>query len=372
MPRAPRRPHLWIRAELSPEETRTPLVPLDAQVLIEAGFQITVERSPYRVFRDEAYQQVGCALAPQGSWRESLTQCFILGINPLPEENGPLKHRHLFFGQANKGLGRSTGLFKRLSAGRGVLLDLDHLTDDSGNRITSMSYWAGFVGAGLAIQAFVAQKEGRSLGPVSPFGKAADFVKWVKEPLKRLEEAPKFLILGSSGRVGRGAQDFLRAVEITGTKWDRERTGSGGPVPQILKFDVALNGIASKTPGAPLLTREFLARDRRLSVIADVACDVGNPSNRFPLTETIGSFEKPVERIFEDPSFDLIAIDRLPALLPRESSDDFSSQLAPLLEELPQAMSEIWERVEAQFREQMKQAGRRQSADDRRSKASSR
>jgi saccharopine dehydrogenase (NAD+, L-lysine forming) len=352
------RPHLWLRAELSPEETRTPLVPLDAQALIESGFQITVERSPYRLFRDEAYQQVGCSLAPQGSWKESLARCYILGLKELPDETGPLKHRHLFFGHAYKRQQGSIELFKRLAEGRGVLFDLEQLTDEGGKRIASMSYWAGFVGAGLALKTYVEQQENRTLGTIAPFAKAAQFVHWVKEPLKALGKSPKFLILGSSGRAGQGALDFLRAVEVAGTRWDRAQTGAGGPFPQLLKFDILLNGTASPTPGAPFLTQELLKRPRRLAVIADVSCEVGNVSNRLPLTETYGSFAQPVQRLFDEPVLDLVAIDRLPALLPRESSDDFSSQLTPLLEELPNPTSEVWERVELQFRQQVKLAGR--------------
>jgi saccharopine dehydrogenase (NAD+, L-lysine-forming) len=49
-------PHLWLRAETKPMEHRASITPSAAKTLLDAGFKITVERSPERIFDDEEYE----------------------------------------------------------------------------------------------------------------------------------------------------------------------------------------------------------------------------------------------------------------------------------------------------------------------------
>lgn len=49
--------HLWLRAETKPMEHRAALTPAIAKKLIEAGFQITVEKSDQRIFDDQEYAE---------------------------------------------------------------------------------------------------------------------------------------------------------------------------------------------------------------------------------------------------------------------------------------------------------------------------
>lgn len=50
-----------------------------------------------------------------------------------------------------------------------------------------------------------------------------------------------------------------------------------------------------------------------------------------PIYDTTTDWTHPVRRIREEPALDLIAIDNLPSLLPREASVDFSAALLPQL-----------------------------------------
>ena len=51
------RPQLWLRAEKKPFERRAGLTPTAAKKLIDAGFEIFVERDEQRIFRDEEYEK---------------------------------------------------------------------------------------------------------------------------------------------------------------------------------------------------------------------------------------------------------------------------------------------------------------------------
>lgn len=48
---------LWLRCETKEFEHRAALTPTTAKKLMDAGFKITVERDPQRIFKDEEYEQ---------------------------------------------------------------------------------------------------------------------------------------------------------------------------------------------------------------------------------------------------------------------------------------------------------------------------
>lgn len=74
---------------------------------------------------------------------------------------------------------------------------------------------------------------------------------------------------------------------------------------------------------------------RRLTVVSDVSCDVTSPCNMLPIYSSTTSWAEPVRRLREGPPpLDLIAIDNLPSLLPREASVAFSTDLLPHLKSL--------------------------------------
>jgi saccharopine dehydrogenase (NAD+, L-lysine-forming) len=48
---------LWLRCETKPFEHRSALTPTTAKKLLDAGFKITVERDPQRIFDDTEFEQ---------------------------------------------------------------------------------------------------------------------------------------------------------------------------------------------------------------------------------------------------------------------------------------------------------------------------
>lgn len=48
---------LWLRCEKKEFERRSALTPTTAKKLIDAGFDITVERDPQRIFDDEDFER---------------------------------------------------------------------------------------------------------------------------------------------------------------------------------------------------------------------------------------------------------------------------------------------------------------------------
>lgn len=335
---------LWLRAEESQAERRAPLTPQDVEVLIENGTEVTVEKSAHRIFSSRAYAKVGAKLASAGEWRTAPRETVILGLKELPRESTPLHHTHVYFGHAFKGQPDGELLLRRFAEGGGQLLDLEYLVDARGERLAAMGYWAGFVGAALGVLSWVLRRRGKVLPPLESFASSDQLLRrLLVEP-----NLPDLLVIGARGRCGAGAVDLVRALGLSHELWGREETQRPETTSRLLEFGVAVNCVENAEPRVPLLTPEALAGKRRLSVLSDVTCDVGNPCNLFPLSDTGTTVEQPVREVA--PGFDLIAIDRLPALLPFEASRDFSAQLLPLL----LGAKEVWERARRTFEDHLR------------------
>lgn len=107
----------------------------------------------------------------------------------------------------------------------------------------------------------------------------------------------------------------------------------------------------------------MLDKKKELTVICDVSCDATNPNNPIPVYYGSTTFDKPLINIktagyslsyFSAP-VDVIAIDHLPTLLPREASNMFAKDLLPTLLALKdRKASPVWNDAETLFNEKAK------------------
>ncbi len=345
--------HLWVRAEQRQNEARVGLTPDGAASLLARGYQVTVEQSPTRAIAIDEYERAGCEIAPQGSWPEAPEDAIIFGLKELPDDGSPLVHRHIMFGHAFKGQHAGRVLLERFEAGGGTLYDLEYLVDEDGRRVAAFGYWAGFAGAAVTLKAWLAQQAGGICGPVSTYpGKDALLAELAGE-LGDLPR-PSALVIGALGRVGSGAADLCEAMGVAVTRWDMEETASGGPFGEILAHELFFNCILARPDTPVFVGPEALEASRKLRVIGDIACDPDSDYNPVPLYDTATTWQAPVVRVADDPVLDIMAIDNLPSMLPREASEDFAAQLLPSLATLANLEGGVWARAEATFQEHMK------------------
>ena len=304
-----------------------------SRLLLDAGFEVTVEESRQRVFTDDEYAAAGATVVGEGTWTEAPEDAYVLGIKELPDEPESLRHRHIYFAHAFKGQEDARRTLERFRRGGGRLLDIEYLTGEDGRRVVAFGYWAGYVGAALG----VLQVAGSLTAPLAPMAK--------DELDAELELAGKAgadellaLVTGARGRSGRGAQQALTTAGMPMTLWDREETRDLHKQ-ALLGHDLLVNCVVTHTPTTPFVEQADLGRERRLRVLADVTCDVTGPTNMLPVNTSITTWEEPVRRLdggSRDPdrsstAMEVIAIDNLPSLLPREASEGFSADLAPHL-----------------------------------------
>jgi saccharopine dehydrogenase (NAD+, L-lysine forming) len=267
----------------------------------------------------------------------------ILGVKELPDDGLPLRHRHIMFGHAFKGQGAGAELLRRFREGGGTLLDLEYLTTDTGRRVAAFGYWAGYAGAAVSLLALTAQP-----GPCPPVDAWPDQGALLAA-MPRFDGDASALIIGAKGRVGQGVADLCRSCGISPTLWDMAETAHGGPFPEILDHTLFFNCILAG-PGTPVFVPPAtLTAQRKLRVIGDVACDPDSGYNPVPLYTAATSWATPTIRVAQDPLLDIMAIDNLPSLLPRESSLDFAGQLLPHLIGYDDDSTGVWGRAEAVF-----------------------
>ncbi|MEV6573411.1 saccharopine dehydrogenase [Streptomyces sp. NPDC051577] len=344
-------PHLWMRHESRPTERRAPLTPSDAGHLVRAGLRITVEASEQRVFPLADYAAAGCDTAPTDSWLTAPDEAYVLGLKELPAGPGApvLRHRHIYFGHAYKGQAGAAELLTRFTAGGGALLDMEYLTDEAGRRVAAFGYWAGYVGAALA----VLHRRGLLTAPLRPTDRPA-----LDALLASGAGAPgsgaagadgTALVIGALGRSGRGACDALTTAGFAPTRWDLAETRDIDRA-ALLGHDLMVNTVLTTTPVPPFLTKGDLDDPgRRLSLVSDVTCDVTSDCNVLPVYDETTTWEEPVRALTAGGApLDLIAIDNLPSLLPVEATIAFSAELAPQLRRLTD-WDGVWARALSTF-----------------------
>jgi saccharopine dehydrogenase (NAD+, L-lysine-forming) len=347
-----------MRHETRQTERRAPIVPDDAGRLVERGVTVSVEESAQRVFPTEEYAAAGCRIVPAGSWAGADADEIIVGLKELPSLPAALVHRHVYFGHAYKHQEGARDLLGRFAAGGGLLLDIEHLVDSDDRRLASFGYWAGYVGAALAMLHF----RGLLDAPLRPHDKE-DLDRALRA--QSADPAARVLVIGALGRCGQGAVDALAGAGLNATCWDLAETRVLDRA-VLLAHDIVVNTVRITRPSLPFLTHADLELpDRRLSVICDVTCDVTSACNMLPIYERVTTWPEPVLRLRggERP-LDIIAIDNLPSLLPKEASVAFSAELSPLLLDVNSLGSLMWRRCAGAFANARRSTGLGKEAAD--------
>lgn len=365
-----------IREYKSPSDFRVPLPPKYCRELLDKFPQIdlTVERSPDRSYKNEEYEALNINLVDDISDRDIL-----IGVKEVPKNRLIPNKIYFFFSHTHKKQVYNRALLQTIIKKNIRMVDYECLRYENGKRVIGFGRFAGIVGAHNGVQAY-ANRTGKFAIP--PAFAMKDFQQ-IKEYYKRLDFPTFKTIVTGEGKVAHGALETLRAMgikEVSPTEYladnDNEavfthlcykdfyeRKSDGGfdkkefyaqPELYICPFekyyettDLFINGIFWKNINPVYFTAEEMKKENfRISVIADVTCDISKPAAKKPtasipstlaatvIKDSVRGYDVHTKEFtypYQAQTVDMMTIDNLPNELPRDASEDFGRNMVDLV-----------------------------------------
>ena len=378
------RPSLGIIKEgKTPPDARVAFTPEQCRMLLNNGWNIRVQKCPYRCFSDEEYCSLGVPVVDDVSDADIL-----IGIKEVPVYQLIEGKTYFFFSHTIKKQAHNSVLLKTILEKRITLIDYEVLTDDSGERLIAFGRFAGIVGAHNALYTYGKRTGLFDLPRMNSFLHYSDARQFYKSLI-----LPKIqIVLTGKGRVSNGAADVLRDmgfVEVSPadfinvkheagvfTQLDCKsyvKKNDGAEFEKIeyyqhperftmdfMKYlrvaDIFINGIYwDKRSPAFFELNDISRSDFYTSVIADITCDIA-PDSSVPVTIKASTIAEPVFgfdrssltecKPYSQDSIDVMAIDNLPNELPRDASETFGEKfISTILPELMLDQSKILDRA---------------------------
>jgi hypothetical protein len=355
-----------LRETKNPPDRRVPLTPPQITALQKAypNVQFFVQPSDYRCYSNEEYEYLDIPL------KEDLRDCDILmGVKEIDRRTFIPGKTYLFFAHVVKKQPHNHSMFKEIAEKEISLIDFEYLTTERGQRVVAFGRHAGIVGAYNGLRARGIETNKFKLKPAYQCRDLDEM--WAGLRLIELKPGLKILITGD-GRVANGAIETLNIANIVQVTPDdylnREfnvpvfcQIGPGhytrhkgglefsfkhftkNPADYESTFlpftrvtDILITG-HYWDPRSPIF---FSGEDMknagfRISVIADISCDINGP---IPSTIRSTTISDPFYAYnphlgIEEPAFSrssnitVMSIDNLPGELPRDASLAFGKQL---------------------------------------------
>jgi saccharopine dehydrogenase (NAD+, L-lysine-forming) len=355
-----------LRESKNPPDRRVPLTPPQIIALEEQYpyVEFYVQPSDIRCYSNEEYEYLDIPL------KEDLHECDILmGIKEVDRRTFIPGKTYFFFAHVGKKQAHNREMFREMAVKNISLIDYEYLTTDKGDRVVAFGRYAGIVGAYNGIRARGIRTNMFRLKPAHQCHDLDEM--WAGLRLTDLPTGLKVLVTGR-GRVANGAMESLSVCnlvqvepeEFLNREFDVPVVCQIGPeqytkhkggqpfsfahftkhpgqyesafLPFTKVTDILVTGHYWDPESPVFFTKEDMKRpDFRISIIADVSCDINGP---IPSTLRSATISDPFYGYnphlgIEEPAFTrptnitVMAIDNLPGELPRDASHDFGKQL---------------------------------------------
>jgi alpha-aminoadipic semialdehyde synthase len=122
-------------------ERRVPLTPANVHDLVRGGFEVVVQPSPIRVFRDAEYAAAGARIG------EDLSRCgVVMGVKEMPASLFRPDVVYVFFAHVIKGQRYNMPMLRTLLERKAGLIDYEKIVDGKGRRLVLFGRHAGLAG----------------------------------------------------------------------------------------------------------------------------------------------------------------------------------------------------------------------------------
>ena len=319
--------NIIIRREYKTNEFRTPLVPSDCKKYAEFGIVIYVEKSSQRCIPDEEYEKNGCIIIEDFTDLQlPKMNTLVIGLKELDYSNPKLlPWCHLYFTHIFKNQIGSEEIIAKLEFSGAIVYDYEYFLNKNQRRVIAFGFWAGFIGSALGLLQFYYKSINQNIGNLKAYNDASilfEEVEYYKYFFRKLNIG----IIGINGRSGQGSRFLLERLGVSNIH-GYSRASDKNPLNQ---HNIIINCIKlSPEDNNIFISQETLPIFENLSIIVDVSCDINAKNNPIRLKYKGTTFETPVYKIND--KLDIIAIDNLPSLLPKDSSEEFSAKLQKII-----------------------------------------
>lgn len=323
---------LYIRKEINDNEYRTPLTPKDVEKLIKQGWIIYIESSDNRIYKDDEYSKVGCIVTTNKWYNNEYNQGIIIGLKELTNLDKLDNHIHIYFSHSYKNQINSKDILGRFKESNSILYDFEFFTDDNNRRLISFGFYAGYVGCCLGIlQYFTKKRTNENIKNIKPWKSKIDIINDIKNIY---EKNILVAVIGANGRCGSSVCKVLDMLEIPYVKYNRNDKKV-----ELIYYDIIYNCITLDVELNETWIDQYTFFIKPITIV-DISCDNSKINNPIKLNNKSTSWKEPV--ITYNSNIDIISIDNLPSLLPKESSNDFSIRFYELLNEYHTENNKIW------------------------------
>jgi len=319
--------NIIIRREYKTNEFRTPLIPTDCKKCIENGIIVYVEKCIRRCISDEEYKENGCIIIEDFTELELVkNETLVIGLKELDYSNPKLlPWCHLYFTHIFKNQEGSEEIIEKLLTNKAIVYDYEYFLNRKQKRVIAFGYWAGFIGTAIGLIHYYYKSINKVINSLIPYKDASILFEEV-EYFKYFFRKINIGIIGVNGRSGRGSRFLLERLGISNIH-GYSRASDKAPLKQ---HNIIINCIKlSPEDDNIFISNEILHQFEKLAVIIDVSCDINSKNNPIHLNYKSTTFEEPVYKI--NNKVDIIAIDNLPSLLPKDSSEEFSAKLQKII-----------------------------------------
>ena len=325
---------IYIRAETIKNEYRTPLNPLHINILINNGFIVYIQSSLCRIYKDTEYIENGGIITSDEWYSSKFKNALIIGIKELFNLDKLENHTHIYFSHTFKNQINSEYILTKFINSNSKLHDFEYILDNHNKRIIAFGLYSGLVGGILGIKQYYNKINNiESISNLTPWYSYEDMINSIKLKAENIQFV-NIAIIGGYGRCGNGVKIILESLNLSYIIIDRTYD-----INNLIEFDIIFNCILLEESYDKTWFDQNTKFEKNL-VIVDISCDYSRLNNPIKLYNKATSWEEPIYKY--NKFVDIIGIDNLPSLLPKESSDFFSNKLLHLLLDYKLDVNNYW------------------------------
>ncbi len=353
-----------IKETKTPPDRRVALPPKKVVELSEKfkNVSVVIQNSDLRAYTDDEYTNLGLQVQQNVDYAD-----IMIGVKEIKLDSLIPNKTYFFFSHTAKKQPYNRVLLQEVIKKKIQLIDYEYLTNQAGIRQVAFGRWAGVVGAYNAMLGYGLRHKSYTLKRASEcYDMNESFAELKKVRLPNIK-----ILISGGGRVANGAMEIMKHLNVRrvspedyltkeynetvftqidpwhytkrkdGKPFDfnyfinkpQEHESTFLPFTKVTDMFIACHFWDNRSPVFMTLD-DMKAKDFKMSVIADVSCDINGP---IPSTVRASTIKEPFYGFnpataqecdaFSDDAITIMAVDNLPGEAPRDSSNDFANQL---------------------------------------------